>query len=252
MFKTKGYGNLNLKHLKLYKKELKEILHIAVPSALQSVAFNISNVLIQSTINTFESVGTSANGTAVQFDNIIYMIGNAIAVATTTFVGQNVGAKKPDRIKKAIFSAVLLCCTIELAIGLTFAIFAKQLVGIIADSEEVIRLATIRLTIMASLYFLCSIMETLANAVRAMGKPVVSLIISILGASVFRIIFLKIAFYFVPEFYTIYISYPVSWIFTIVAYLIFLPIVFKKVKGKMITEIEREKLTEEAEELTKE
>ncbi|MBE5756235.1 MAG: MATE family efflux transporter [Clostridiales bacterium] len=237
LFKSKGYGNLQLKYLKIYKKELKEILHIAIPSALQNVAFNISNVLIQSTVNSFEKVGTSANGTAVQFDNVIYMIGNAIAVATTTFVGQNVGAKKPERIKKAILCAVLLCCTIELTIGLTFAIFAKNLCGIIAESQEVIKLASIRLTIMGSFYFLCSIMETLANAVRAMGKPVFSLIVSVLGASVFRIIFLKVTFYFVPEFYVIYLSYPVSWTFTILIYLFVTSMVYKRLKTRLQKEV---------------
>ena len=233
LFKGDGYGSLKFKYLRFYKKQLGEIAILGVPSGLQSVAFNISNVLIQSTVNSFGAVGMSANTTAAQFDGVVYNVGNAVSMSTMAFVGQNIGAKRMDRVKRVIIDGIILVCILQFSVGALFALLSPFLCGIIASSEEVVQMATIRLSLMGYTYFFCGVMEVFANSCRAMGKPIVALIISVMGATVFRIIFLEITFKLVPEFYMIYVSYPASWIFTVICYLFFTPNVFKKVKAKI-------------------
>ena len=233
LFKGDGYGSLKFKYLRFYKKQLGEIAILGVPSGLQSVAFNISNVLIQSTVNSFGAVGMSANTTAAQFDGVVYNVGNAVSMSTMAFVGQNIGAKRMDRVKRVIIDGIILVCILQFSVGALFALLSPFLCGIIASSEEVVQMATIRLSLMGYTYFLCGAMEVFANSCRAMGKPIVALIISVMGATVFRIIFLEITFKLVPEFYMIYVSYPASWIFTVICYLFFTPHVYKKVKAKI-------------------
>lgn len=233
LFKSNGYGSLKIKYLKIFKTQLKEILAIGVPSGVQSLAFNISNVLIQSTVNSFGQVGMSANTTAQQFDAIVYNVGNAVSMSTMSFVGQNIGAKRMDRVKRTIIDGAILVFLIQFGLGAIFALLAPQLCGIIANAKDVIEMAVVRLIIMSLTYFLCGEMEVLANSVRAMGKPVVSLIISVFGASVCRVLFLEITFAFFPSFHTIFWSYPASWLITVLIYLVVVPIVFKKVKKKI-------------------
>ena len=237
LFKSNGYGSLKIKYLKFHKVQLKEILVLGIPSGIQSIAFNISNVLIQSMVNSFDAVGMSANTTAAQFDGIIYNVGNAIAMSTMAFVGQNLGARRMDRVKVTIINGALIGIIFTFSIGGIFALLAPFLCGIIASNQEVIAMASQRLVIMCVTYFLCSVMEVLSNSMRALGKPVVALFISITGATVFRTILLEIIFAIIPEFYIIFVTYPASWLFTISIYLIVLHKVYKR--KKIEVELER-------------
>ena len=230
LFKSKGYARLRVRYLKVFGYQLKEIAVIGIPSGLQSVAFNIANVLIQRTVNSFGDTGMSANTTAQQFDAIVYNVGNAISMSCMAFIGQNIGAKNAKNIKKVILYGVLLVTIFQFAVGLVFGLLAPVLCSLIANGEETIQMATVRLRILGYFYFMCGIMEVFANSNRAMGKPIVSLVISVMGATVFRIAFLKIMMHFFPYFATIYWSYPASWIITIICYLIFTPITYKKTK----------------------
>lgn len=233
LFKSDGFGSLKLKYLKFYETQLKEILILGVPSGIQSVAFNISNVLIQSTINSLGDIAMSANTTAAQFDGICYNVGNAISMSTMAFVGQNIGAKRMDRVKVVIFNGAIIATIFTFGIGALFTLLSRFLCGIIATKEEVVEMASIRLTVMGLTYFLCAVMEVCSNSMRALGKPVVSLVISIMGATVFRMLFLEIAFTIIPEFYIIFVTYPISWLFTIIVYTFVLPSVYKKKKLEM-------------------
>ena len=233
LLREKGYASLQLSEIKIHVKQLLEIVKIGLPSGLQSVAFNIANVLIQSTVNSFGAAGMSANTAAGQFDSMVYTVGNAIAMSVMTFVGQNIGATNTKRVKQSIVSGVIVGSITTFALGVTFAIFSPFLCGLIVSGEEVIAMAAVRLTIMGSTYFLCCIMEVFANAIRAMGRPVFSLVVSVLCATVFRVALLKVAFAILPEFWVIYCTWPASWALAIVIYSVLTPRVFKMMKADM-------------------
>ncbi len=231
--KGNGYGSLKKEYFGMHKKQLVEIAKIAVPSGFQSIAFSISNVLIQSTVNSFGAVGTSANTTAMQFDGIIYNLGNAIALSCMAFVSQNIGAKRMDRVKKSMLCGIFLAVIMSLGMGMLFVLLAPNLCGIIASSKEVIDMAVIRLSILSACYFICSIMEVFSFCLRAMGRSVNALIISVFGAVIIRLLALKIGFYFIPEFYMIFITYPISWIITDLIYVFVVVKVYKNLREKL-------------------
>ena len=233
LLKSNGYASLKIKNLKISKEKFKEIIAIALPSALQSLAFSISNVLIQTKINSFGVDGMAGATTAQQFDAVVYNIGNAVAMSCMAFVSQNIGAKKMDRVKKTIYFAILICIMFTLSVGGLFALLSPWLCGLIANGEKVIEYACTRLTIFGLTYFLCGIMEIFGNSNRAMGKPVVSMVVSILGATVFRIIWLEITLSIWHTYATIYLSYLASWLVTIAVYIPMTIRVFKGVKRKI-------------------
>jgi len=234
LLKSDGYGSLKKEYFKISKEQLKEILAIGVPSALQSLAFNVSNVLIQSKVNSFGATGTAGSTAATQFDAVIYNIGFAISSSCMAFVGQNVGAKNMQRVKKTIWCSILLIMIFQFGVGVIFALLAPWLVSFIVSGEAEINYATTRLVIMSITYFMCGIMEVLGNGgVRTMGKPVISMVVSICGAAIFRSIFLEVTFYFIPEFSTIFLSYLASWTLTALIYVFIVPKVYKGLKKKL-------------------
>ncbi len=236
LLKSNGFASLRWENLRISKTQIKAISSIAIPSAIQSLAFNISNVLIQTKVNSFGTEGMAGATTAAQFDAVIYNVGNAVAVSSMSFVAQNVGAKNMPRVKRTIFASALLCFLFQFSVGGLFAICSKWLCGLIATGDKVIEYACTRLIILGVPYFLCGIMEMFGNANRAMGKPVVSMIISILGAVVFRVLWLEITFSIWHTFASIYVSYIASWSVTIFAYLIMTPRVYNKLKKKIESE----------------
>ena len=220
LLKGKGYAKLDLKKFRIYMPELKEMVRIGLPAGLQGCVFSISNVLIQSTINTFSKMYMTANTVASQFDGFIYNAMNAVALSCLAFVSQNYGAKKFDRIRTVVRQSVLLVTVIGLVIGGGVILFSAQLCGLITDDPEIIRIAQNRLYILASTYFTCGIMDVLSNFMRGLGKSTTAMIVSLSGSCLFRIIWLKTVYLLNPTIEMVYIVYPISWVLTIGVYMI--------------------------------
>lgn len=220
LLKGKGYAKLDLKKFRIYMPELKEMVRIGLPAGLQGCVFSISNVLIQSTINTFSKTYMTANTVASQFDGFIYNAMNAVALSCLAFVSQNYGARKFDRIRTVVRQSVLLVTVIGLVIGGGIILFSAQLCGLITDDPEIIRIAQNRLYILASTYFTCGIMDVLSNFMRGLGKSTTAMIVSLSGSCLFRIIWLKTVYLLNPTIEMVYIVYPISWVLTIGVYMI--------------------------------
>ncbi len=220
LLKGQGYAKLDLKKFKIYMPELKEMMRIGLPAGLQGCVFSISNVLIQSTINTFSKTYMTANTVASQFDGFIYNAMNAVALSCLAFVSQNYGARKFDRIRTVVRQSVLLVTVIGLAIGGGIILFSEKLCGLITDDPEIIKIAQNRLYILASTYFTCGIMDVLSNFMRGLGKSTTAMIVSLSGSCLFRIIWLKTVYLLNPTIEMVYIVYPISWVLTIGVYMI--------------------------------
>lgn len=230
MLKGDGYSRLYINKLKLYKEEFVEIIKVGLPSGIQASMFSISNVLIQSTVNTFGAVATTANTVAQQFDAFVALMGNSLALANMSFVSQNYGALKPDRIVKAIKQSCLIVCTAVLGFGLIMLSVAEPLCRIMTDDPEVLKLALVRMTILCTTFFLGNLMDVLTYALRGVGKSTTAMIISIFFVCVFRIIWLNTFYLLNPTFEMIYISYPISWSLSMIVDLLVLIPVIKKIK----------------------
>ena len=220
LMRRKDACRLYLKKMRFYKVQLLKIIRIGLPAGLQSSLFSISNVMIQSSINSFGEVVMSGNAAAGNLEGFVYVIMNAFHQTAVNFVGQNVGARQYDRVKKTLY----LCLGCVTAVGLVTSIlmysFAPQLLAIyITDSSEAIASGVVRMSVVCLTYFLCGRMDTSTGALRGMGASVTPMIISVLGVCGIRLGWIFTIFQ-IPQFHTpwwLYFSYPISWLATFAA-----------------------------------
>ncbi len=206
---------LFLKELYVYKTELLKIIRIGLPAGIQSSLFGISNVIIQSSINSFGPTFLSGNSAAANIEGFIYVVMNAFHHAAVNFIGQNFGAKNFTRIKK-IFGACITCVTISgLAIGSLAFIFSKDLLSIyINDSAEAIAAGITRMTFICLPYFLCGTLDMINGALRGIGSSLAPMIISIVGVCVFRVAWIYTVFSSIHTPECLFSSYAISWFVT--------------------------------------
>lgn len=221
---------LNLKKVRVYKEELKDIVKIGLPAGFQSSLFSFSNVLIQSTINSFGSVAMAGNTAAQNADAFIYTCTNAVAQTAMTFSSQNMGAKKYENLKKVYFMCMGFALLISVCFGALGLLFPEQIIGIFTTEADVIEIGKQRLYIMMSTYFICSIMDVSGCQIRGMGKSVEPMIITLLGACGIRVLWLYTGFPLKKELWNLYLSYPISWLITFIALFISFLIFDKRIK----------------------
>ena len=211
---------LSLKRMKLYGAELAGIVRIGLPAGIQGSLFSISNVLIQSSVNSFGSVVMSGNAASQNIEGFVYVSMNAFHQTALNFTGQNYGAGLHKRIRKIMLLSLACVTVMGLVAGVSGWLMAKPLLSIyITDSAEAISYGVIRLTYICLPYFLCGIMDVTTGAIRGMGASLVPMIVSILGICVFRVFWI-FAIFSRPEFHSLeclYLSYTISWIVTFAA-----------------------------------
>ncbi len=233
ILKSKGYGKLRLKYLRIYKKQLKDIILIGLPSGIQGALFNVANVFIQSNINDFGHKMVTANTAAQQLDGMLVYIGNGVSLACMAFVSQNYGAGRIDRIKKVFWQSVFFSFGLVSCIGVIFVLLSDYMLRIITVDPVVIEYAKIRLTVLGLTYGLCSVMECFSYAMRAMGKSITAMIISLIGICGFRLLWLNTVFVLVPTKEILYLAWTVSWVISIIMYACFFFPLLKKVEKRM-------------------
>ena len=221
---------VNFKKIKIYKQELKEIMRIGVPAGFQSSLFSFSNVLIQSTINTFGSVAMAGNTAAQNADAIIYTCTNAVAQTAMTFTSQNIGAKRHENLRKIFFICLGTAFSISVILGALGLIFPHQIIGIFTTEKDVIEIGTQRLYILMTTYFMCSLMDVAGCQIRGMGKSVEPMVITLLGACGIRVLWLYTGFPLRKELWNLYLSYPISWTITFIALTICYFVFEKRIK----------------------
>lgn len=241
MMRTDGLCKIELKELRVDWKKLKKIVLVGVPAGLQGTLFSLSNVLIQSSVNSLGTVAVAGNTASSNLDGYIYASQNALYHTTLTFVGQNAGAKKYDRVKKSILWSVCVVTVVGLCVGGVMILFGKPLLGIFAPGNEpVVEEGMKRLSIMGATYFLCGLMEVGCGAMRGLGKSITPMIVSLLGSCVFRIVWIYTVFQLFPSLECLYLSYPISWILTAGTHFVFCTVALKKRTAAMPSLSERE------------
>lgn len=233
LFRSKGFAHLDVKHMRFFKAELSEMIKIGLPAGLQGCVFSLSNVVIQSTINSFGTAAVNGNTIAMQFDGFIYNAMNAIALSCMAFVSQNLGAKKFDRIKRTVLLSHGIVAVVGLVVGGIILLIARPVAGIMAKTPLDVEFAWTRLLISSLTYFLCGLMEVMSNTMRGLGKSTVAMIISLSGSCLFRILWVHTFVVWWHEYWVLYLSYPISWALTYGIYLIIYFPVIKKVKRKL-------------------
>ena len=231
LMKRKDAYAFSFKKLKVDPVMLKKILHIGIPSGVQSSLFAFSNVIIQSSVNSFGSVFMSGYAAAANIDGFLYQTGNSFYQTSLVFSGQNYGAKKFSRIKRTYITCAFAATVTVASLALLVRLFGRQLLSIyINDSPQAIEYGLMRMSIMATMYFLCSVMEVSVGVIRGMGVSIAPLFITVFGSCVLRVAWVYTIFsaFRTPE--CLIVSYPISWIITIIALAIAFVIIYKKKK----------------------
>ena len=210
---------LNLRKLKINRMIFIRIVKIGLPAGFQGIMFSFSNVIIQSSVNTFGPIMIAGNAAAINLEGFIYTSMNGFSQGALTFCSQNMGAGKTDRIRRVVWISQFSIIIIGAVLGAVFLLFGPNMLGIFTKNDDVVEAGMKRLWIIFTTYFLCGMMDGMANSIRGIGHSLMPVISSLIGACIFRIIWLFTIF-LIPQFHipqTIFISYPISWILTFIA-----------------------------------
>jgi len=202
---------LNLKKLQIDPKKLIRIIRIGLPAGVQSLLFSISNVLIQSAVNSFGSAMVAASSAASNIEGFVATPMNAYYNAAITFTGQNMGAKKYDRIDKVAKVCTVLIIGTWIVVGGLTMIFSKPLLNIFSSDPEVIRLGIIRMKVLMMAYFTCGIMNVFPGLTRGMGFSILPMLCTLVGACLMRIVWLVTFFAWYPTVFMLFACYPITW-----------------------------------------
>ncbi len=229
---TEGGCHLDLHQLKIHTNKLWKILQLGLPAGLQGSIFSLSNVLIQSSVNSFGAIAMAGNSAAANIEGFTYVAMNSFYQAAITFVSQNMGAMEFRRIRKIAWQC-LACVTVTGALlgNLSF-FFGHQLLGIYSDEAEVIRYGIYRLEVIGTTYFLCGIMDVCVGCLRGIGYSFLPMVVSLLGACGFRILWIFTVFKGHHDLHTLYISYPISWAITASVHMICFLILYRRMVKK--------------------
>ncbi len=234
LMKSDGCYRFSLNELHVDRDKLLRIIRIGLPAGIQGSLFSISNVLIQSSVNSFGSLAMAGNTAGSNVEGFVYTSMNAVHQTAVSFVGQNLGGKKLERINKILFECLIIVTVIGLVMGNGAVLFGKQILGLYSADEEVILYGLKRMSIICTTYCLCGIMDVMVGCIRGLGYAVMPMIVSLMGACVFRVIWIYTIFQWSRTLEMLYISYPISWALTAFVHVICFIIVRRKIGKKIV------------------
>ena len=222
---------LELKKMRIYKAQLLKILRIGIPAGVHSSLFSIANVTIQSSVNSFGEILMSGNAAANNIEGFVAVASTGFYQSVVNFVGQNMGARQHDRVKKTLFICLICAAVSTLVMSILAYTFGRQLLSIyITDSPEAIEYGMVRLGSVCLFWFLAALMDVTTGGLRGMGASTVPMIISVLGVCGLRLCWIFTVFQ-LPAFHTpgwLFFSYPMTWTITFLAQFLAFFVVFKR------------------------
>ena len=239
MCKMEGSCRLEFKKLGIHKEKVKMLLRYGLPAGLQGSVFSFSNVLIQSSINSFGSVAMAGSSAAANIEGFIYTAMNSFQQTALCFTSQNLGGGKYERIKKVLRNSVIMVAIVGILMGGGCYLFGEELLHVYSSDPEVIAYGLTRFRWIGIPYFLCGIMDALVGMLRGLGYAVVPMFVSIIGACGFRILWIVTVFARFHSLDVLFASYSISWILTGGTHLICFVIVWKKLKSKLMNKIDK-------------
>ncbi len=232
MIRSHSVIHLQRDMLRIHGDKLKEIVRVGLPAGLQGTIFSISNVLIQSSINSFGSIAIAGNSASSNLEGFMYTSMNSVYQAALSFAGQNMGARKYSRLKKVLCNCLAIVTGIGIGMGAITYLFRYQLLGIYSSDMDVINFGIERLELFCLTYFTCGVMDVMVGQMRGMGYSIVPMIVSLVGVCGIRIVWIFTVFKASNSLLTLYMSYPVSWVVTLAVHFSTFLYVYHKVKQR--------------------
>lgn len=235
LMKEQGGIHLDLKQLAISREKFMKIVQIGLPAGFQGVVFSLSNVVIQSAVNSFGAISVAGNSAAVNIEGFVYMGMNAFYQAAISFTSQNYGAHEYKRVYKILIAGEIYAMAVGLLLGNLAVHFGNSLLGIYSQSPDVIAAGLRRMRIICTTYALCGMMDVFVGVMRGLGYSVVPMVVSLIGACGLRLLWIATIFN-IPQYHsleTVYVSYPITWAITMLIHaLTFAFVAHKVLAGK--------------------
>ncbi|MGN0158457.1 MAG: MATE family efflux transporter [Brotaphodocola sp.] len=230
LIKTEASYKIVPSKLRLIPGRAMAIAKIGLPAGFQGAVFSISNVMIQSSLNSFGSVAMAGGTASANIEGFVYTAMNALYQTALSFTSQNFGARKFKRMTKIMIYCMGLVTLVGVVMGCGAVIIGEELLGIYSSDPEVIRYGMQRLTIVSGTYVICGWMDTMVGGLRGMGHSIVPMLVSLTGACALRIVWIFTIFAMNRTLQTLYFSYPVTWTVTLTAHIICYIVIRKKIE----------------------
>ena len=228
--KTNAIYKLYISKLRIKKYYLIQILKVGLPAGIQSTVINFSNVLLQSSVNSFGEIAMAGYTAANNILGFLYVSVNSVTQACMSFTSQNYGVRKFKRMDKVLADCAILSIIVSVVIGGGSYLLGHQILGIYTKQEDVIQCGMEILSISTIPYFLCGLMDMIPGSMRGVGYSAVPMILSIIGTVGTRLVWIYGVFPEHRSLYVLFMSYPVSWGLTIVMQAICLVFVRRKIR----------------------
>lgn len=228
LWKSEGAYKIELSKLKISKHKLGMMIRIGLPAGFQGAVFSVSNVLIQSSVNSFGSLAMAGNSAAANLEGFVYTAMNTFHQTAVSFTSQNYGAQKYKRIGRILLICSLSVTVVGLVLGSVFYFLGENLLQLYSDDLVVIGYGMNRLFYICLPYFMCGLMDTFVGVIRGMGYAVMPMIVSLTGACLLRVIWIFTVFQEFRSLQVLYLSYPFTWTVTAMVHLICFLIIYRK------------------------
>ena len=233
LYRSDSSYQLRFSKLKIQPLYMKQIFQVGVPAGIQSTVINFSNVLLQSSVNSFGSTAMAGYTAANNIFGFMYVSVNAVTQACMSFTSQNYGVGKYKRMDLVLRDCMILSVSVSLIMGILVYVFGPELLHIYTSEEDVIQCGMEILTYTTLTYFFCGLMDLFPGALRGMGHSTVPMILSIVGTVGLRIVWIFLLFPHNRSLDFLFISYPASWIITFIMQIICFYFVRKKVHREL-------------------
>lgn len=228
LMRTESDYRVNLKKLRIVKDKMLKMIQIGLPAGMQGALFSISNVLIQSSVNSFGSIAMAGNTAAQNLEGFVYTGMNSLHQTCISFTGQNYGARNYKRMGKIL----LICQGCVIAVGVLMGngvyLAGGTLLKLYSPDAEVIRYGMLRLSYICTTYALCGMMDVMVGSLRGMGYSIMPMLVSLTGACLFRVVWIMTIFKAHHSLEMLYVSYPISWGLTFAVHLICFLVVYRR------------------------
>ena len=209
---------LDWRQLRIHKRSLLQMVRIGLPAGVQGWMFSLSNVLIQSAVNSFGSMAVSGNAAASSIEGFVYVAMNAFYQTAMNFTGQNIGARQYNRVRQICRVSLMCVAVTGLVLGVGVYLLRRPLLGIyITDSPEALAVGMQKMLCICFPYALCGVMEVLTGVLRGMGASFVPMLMSVVGICGLRVVWIGTVFQYFHTLPSLFISWPISWVILIVA-----------------------------------
>lgn len=236
LIKMDGPCKVDLRHILFCFRTFGRIMALGLPGALNASLYNIANIQIQSAINSYGTAAMAGNTAAISIEGWVGSFTNAIAATTMAFVGQNLGAKKPDRVKKTILYSALIAVSLGFILGDGFFLFGKQFLGFYLPGEpEAIEYGYVRMHYILALYFIAAFSGVIGNSIAAFGYSILSMMNSIFSVLILRFVWMFLIYPHFKTIHNLYLCFSVSWVISMIINIVMFAIIYKKYKkGKLM------------------